>query len=630
MTQQTFEITYTKNGERFTAAIQALSREEAIQKLRENLRVRSRPASPKTKEIRLFIQGTHCASCEVLIERKFKKVAGVKDAKVNWRTGEAHVSWSGPSRPDPTILEETIRDKGYVVKPWEKKRQPKQGFLSHWSDRDFKEVGAVLLILFGGYLMLRQYDLIPKLAVTEGASYPFIFLVGLVAAGSSCLAVVGGLLISMAGLYSQETMAPAWKRFQPHILFNLGRLASYALLGGVIGILGKALSPSPQIAGFLMVLAAAFMVMTGLSMLNIIQKNPLLVSLPKSFQNAIHDASGSGKKKFSLPFLIGAATFFLPCGFTQSLQLYAMTTGSFEKGALVMFVFALGTMPALLGIGALSTFTKGTPFRLFLKFAGAFVLVLGVFNLNNGLTLSGFSPDILAAQILQKSVRSSSASVLDDPNVTFDGTRQIVSMKVYAGRYEPNRFTIRQGVPVEWHVTGVETGGCSGIITVPKYNIVSYIRPGPNVITFTPNEPGIVPFHCSMAMFRGQFNVVSDPNIKIEGSREEVGTSPQSIAIQEPCDALSGNCQVVQMEISREKGFYPRTFTVKKGVPVEWVIDDKIPLGGCMGTMVIPDYGVAQVLKIGENRIRFTPDREGTVAFTCSMGSKIGEFAVVN
>ena len=53
------------------------------------------------------------------------------------------------------------------------------------------------------------------------------------------------------------------------------------------------------------------------------------------------------------------ADFFLPCGFTQALQLYVLGKGSFATGAVTMLVFALGTLPALLSLSALSSFAKG-------------------------------------------------------------------------------------------------------------------------------------------------------------------------------------------------------------------------------------------------------------------------------
>lgn len=491
---QSFRIRFTKEGKQLVATVKAASQEEAVQKLRSQL------AHDDT--LRLSVQGTHCASCEVLIEQSFKKLPGVKDAKVDYRSGEALVTFDGDKKPNLAAFANALSGKGYQVTPWAEKKRHK------WTKRDLREMGAVLLLFFGGYLVLRQFDILPQnLAVTEGATYPFIFLVGLVAAGSSCLAIVGGLLISMSGLYSQaSTERSSLKRFQPHVLFNIGRLASYALLGGLIGLLGSALSLSSFASGAVTLLAALFMLLTGLSMLNVISRNPFLVSIPKRWQNAIH--TGAEKQKKGFPFFIGAATFFLPCGFTQAMQLYAMTTGSFEKGALIMLIFALGTMPTLLGVGLLSTFTKGASYRYFLKFAGALVLFLGVFNLNNGLTLVGMSPGDLATSLSRSSKQGAELVATQDPNVIFDGQKQIVSMRVHANRYAPNTFTVKKGIPVEWHIEGVGVQGCTSALRMPEYRIAKQVKPGLNIVEFTPDETGTFGFHCSMGMYKGRFTVV--------------------------------------------------------------------------------------------------------------------------
>ena len=82
------------------------------------------------------------------------------------------------------------------------------------------------------------------------------------------------------------------------------------------------------------------------------------------------------------------------------------------------------------------------------------------------------------------------------------------------------------------------------------------------------------------------------------------------------------------MEVSEERGFYPNEFTVKKGVPVELIVDDQVPLGGCMSVMIIPDYDVAAPIKIGENKLAFTPTKLGVVPVTCSMGSPLAYIRV--
>lgn len=77
-------------------------------------------------------------------------------------------------------------------------------------------------------------------------------------------------------------------------------------------------------------------------------------------------------------FLIGKVeTFFLPCGFTQSMQIVALSSGSFVSGMFIMLAFALGTLPmlALLSFGSASTIViKYAP--LFFKSAG--VVVIGL------------------------------------------------------------------------------------------------------------------------------------------------------------------------------------------------------------------------------------------------------------
>lgn len=173
-----------------------------------------------------------------------------------------------------------------------------------------------------------------------------------------------------------------------------------------------------------------------------------------------------------------------------------------------MLVFALGTMPALLGIGLLSTVTKGAPYRYFLKFAGTLVLFLALFNLSNGMALVGIDPGAFAALVFRAPAGGNEAAVTQDLSVIFDGNSQIVSMKVLADGYSPNTFTVKKGIPVEWQIEGVETSGCTSILTLPKYGIEKQIRPGANVIQFTPEKTGTIAFHCSMAMFRGKFTVI--------------------------------------------------------------------------------------------------------------------------
>ena len=95
------------------------------------------------------------------------------------------------------------------------------------------------------------------------------------------------------------------------------------------------------------------------------------------------------------PFLVGIVTFFLPCGFTQAMQLYSLTTGSFWVGALTMFSFALGTLPVLLllSFGSLGIHEKAKS-GVFFKTAGLVVIFFGIFNLINSLVGAQIIPPL--------------------------------------------------------------------------------------------------------------------------------------------------------------------------------------------------------------------------------------------
>jgi sulfite exporter TauE/SafE len=95
------------------------------------------------------------------------------------------------------------------------------------------------------------------------------------------------------------------------------------------------------------------------------------------------------------PVLLGAATFFLPCGFTQSMQIYALSTGDFFRGGLSMLSFALGTLPVLF-LMSFSSFAVENKKRLgiFFKTVGIIVIFFALFNIINSLALVGVIPPV--------------------------------------------------------------------------------------------------------------------------------------------------------------------------------------------------------------------------------------------
>ncbi|MEI6710739.1 MAG: sulfite exporter TauE/SafE family protein [bacterium] len=174
------------------------------------------------------------------------------------------------------------------------------------------------------------------------------------------------------------------------MLFHSGRILGFALLGGILGLVGKAIGISLFFSSILGLVAALVMIILGLNLAGVYKKST--VTLPSSLFSFFRKKEGS----FLAPLLIGIGTFFLPCGFTQSMQISALSSGSFIGGFSLMLFFALGTFPvlALLSFGSAS-FARSKYAPLFFKSVGIVVIGLGTFSLITGLTSLGIIPPII-------------------------------------------------------------------------------------------------------------------------------------------------------------------------------------------------------------------------------------------
>jgi len=75
------------------------------------------------------------------------------------------------------------------------------------------------------------------------------------------------------------------------------------------------------------------------------------------------------------------------------------------------------------------------------------------------------------------------------------------------------------------------------------------------------------------------------------------------------------------------RGYSPNKFSLKKGVPVKWIIDAQAPYS-CASSLIVPKLGIQENLKAGENIIEFTPTEIGQLPFSCSMGMYTGVFNI--
>jgi uncharacterized protein len=453
------------------------------------MREERKPQEHRESEVHLDVGGMHCANCAALVERKLAALGQVIRVKVDRRAGRVVIGYRG--NLDMAALQGAVADEGYTLTLADPLGRPRVAVRR--TPRDYVEIAAIFAILIGVVVIVRQFALLPRVvSASDTMTLGLAFVVGLVASVSSCVAVTGGLLVAVAARYNAaHAHLTDLERLKPHIYFNAGRIVSYTLLGGAVGALGSALMPSPAATGVLTLLASAVMIVLGLQMLGLAPSlGGLLPAVPKSLTDRVRASRGAT----GTAFMLGGLTFFLPCGFTQALQLYVLAQGDALTGAMTMLAFALGTLPALLSLSALSSFAKGSIRTHLLRFAGAAVILLGMLNVQYGLVLTGSDMNRAGGDV-------TTAPTAPNGQYPTASEPQRISMKIVGLEYQPNQFAVRQGAPVEWWIDASDAEGCGRILLAPGLRIQKILSAvSTTLVAFTPEKAGDFAFNCGMGM----------------------------------------------------------------------------------------------------------------------------------
>jgi sulfite exporter TauE/SafE/copper chaperone CopZ len=337
------------------------------------------------KTFTFHVNGMHCNSCVLLTQSELGERPGVSSVKSSLKTQTVEVAGEfGDKTPEviASELSEVVKPHGYTLS-FEKQRSP-----IAWTD--FKIAAPIALGFVLLFIVLQKLGIV-NLVTTSEVGYGTAFVIGLIASVSTCMAVVGGLVLSMSANFAKEG-----DKVRPQVLFHIGRLVSFFFLGGVIGALGSAFQLGATGTFIMSFLVAVVLLILGVNLLDIFPwAKKFQVTMPSFIGKRIH-----GFKSINhtlTPLLIGLATFFLPCGFTQSMQIYTLSTGNFWTGAFVMLAFALGTLPvlALLSFSSLGIHKKAQS-SIFFKTAGMVVIFFGLFNLINSLAAAGIIPPLFS------------------------------------------------------------------------------------------------------------------------------------------------------------------------------------------------------------------------------------------
>src|SRR3989344_1734943 len=288
------------------------------------------------KKYTFHVNGMHCNSCVILTESELKEVSGVSYVKASLKNLSVEVAGDFNDKEPGNVaqeLSEVLKPYGYTLS------LEKQNHSAGWSD--FRIAIPIALAFIAFFIILQKLGIVNLINASK-VSYGTAFIIGLIASVSTCMAIVGGLVLSMSANFAKED-----DKIRPQVLFHVGRLASFFILGGAIGVLGSAFQLGATGTFVLSLIVAIVLLILGINLLDIF---PWIKKLQPTIPNFIgkHAHSLRNINHTLTPLLVGVATFFLPCGFTQSMQIYTLTTGSFLTGSLIMFTFALGTLPVLL------------------------------------------------------------------------------------------------------------------------------------------------------------------------------------------------------------------------------------------------------------------------------------------
>ena len=218
-----------------------------------------------------------------------------------------------------------------------------------------------------------------------------IMTLGFLGSFGHCVGMCGPLTVAFSLSQKQDNPKGLLLRF--HILLNLGRIVSYALVGSGIGALGSVLLAGGQLAGIGSGLRQGMAIFTGMMLIwfglvqikpNFLPRLPLLHPLT---QASWHQRLSAAMTKLSAtphwwtPALLGGVWGLIPCGFLYAAQIKAAETGNLWRGAATMLAFGLGTMPMMLGVGVSASKLSADKRSQLFRLGGWVTLTIGILTL---------------------------------------------------------------------------------------------------------------------------------------------------------------------------------------------------------------------------------------------------------
>lgn len=427
------------------------------------------------------IDGIHCEHCIDTITNELLK--NEKIEKVSIKNNIAHISYDGNLSNREII--KAVKKVEYFTK-----EEYISDNLKKIDNRiELKEFAIITFVILFIWLLINRvfgfniFNVIPN--TDSNITYGMLFVTGILTS-IHCVSMCGA--INLMAIIDNKN-----KNYTRPVLYNLGRVISYTIIGGIVGGIGNVLSINDTVKGIIILIAGVIMLLMSFNMLGILDfRLPIIQKL--KIRNKSNNA-----------LIIGFLNGLMPCGPLQAMQVYALSTGSVLKGALSMFLFSLGTIPLMLFIGIFYNLIKGKGKIIINKIASVLILILSIVMLNRGLLALGF--DI--------------TKVFNDygefTKTTIEEDYQIVEFDLGYNDYED--IIVQKDIPVRMviHVDKKYLTGCNNEINLRDFNIKKKLEVGDNIIEFTPTRTGTYTYTCWMEMIKNNIKVIDDEKYFKEG-----------------------------------------------------------------------------------------------------------------
>lgn len=428
------------------------------------------------KKIYVKIDGMHCSHCENTIREILLTIPNIRSVEFDGYI--ASITYTGKINKEE--IKRVIIDKDYITKD-EYISENVDDLKDNIKLKEFLLISLVIiLIVFLVYKIFgfNIFNVIPT--IDNNITYGMLFMTGLLTS-IHCISMCGAINLTAVLDISVR------RNIKRPILYNLGRLISYTLLGGMVGLLGSVFQVNNTISGIIIIIASILMLTMSLNMLGILKI--------KRFNIIKY------KTKSRNPFIIGILNGLMPCGPLQAMQVYALSTGSFIQGALSLFLFGLGTVPLMLFAGIILSIVKGKSKIIINKVASILILLLSIMMLNRGLL--SLNIDILKNF---NDYDKFTISTLKDKKDNY----QVIEFDLKYDNYED--IIIQKDIPVKMiiNVDKKYLTGCNNEIIIKEYGIKQELKEGQNIIEFTPTKEETITYTCWMNMIKNRIKVVDD------------------------------------------------------------------------------------------------------------------------